>query len=320
MSCKHFFMIMVIVLFSFYLPNRVEQDSIITTEILSKQYDEMLVSATSDATKTLIQVTDSYSNEFFSEGTKVDYRNINLNLDAALDRFYKTIYLNLNIEENYAYQEGIRHRIPIKIAVGYEGFYINSFKTDGSGETWSDIHKFSDVQGDLLIHFTLGEEVIVTNTKTKVTKTGTRENLASLYPDSCLKDEVTFNKVKSQVINSLIQSDLEFYTTRNNQIALKYGWNMNFNIPYWGNRAIDNTAFIAFYQGDAFFGNDKMHDSFGYSTSQNVNKKEVYGYTLDGNKLYSDNKLTNVGVLTYFESPYEAAISGYAPDPKYYIK
>ncbi|MBN1040252.1 hypothetical protein DVW12_16310 [Clostridium botulinum] len=320
MNSKHFFMIMVIVLFSFYLPNKIEQDSIITTETLSKQYDEMLVSATSDATKTLIQVTDSYSNEFFSEGTKVDYRNINLNLDAALDRFYKTVYLNLNIEEDYAYQEGLRHRIPIKIAVGYEGFYVNFFKTDGSGETWSDIHKFSDVQGDLVIHFTLGEDVTVTNTKTKVTQTGTRTDLASSYPNSCLKDKVTFNKVKSQVINSLIQSDLEFYTTRTNQIALRYGWNMNFDIPYWGNRSIDNIAFIAFYQGDVFFGNDKTHNSFGYATSQNVDKKEVYGYTVDGNKLYSDNKLTNVGTLTYFESQYEAAISGYAPDQKYYIK
>lgn len=320
MNAKHFFMITLIVLFSFYLPTKIEQDSIITTETLSKQYDEMLVSATSDATRTLLQASDVYSNELMAEGTKVDYRDINLNLDAALDRFYNTAFINLNIEENYAYKESIKHRIPIKIAVGYEGFYVNSFKTDGSGESWSDIHKFSDVQGDLVIHFTLDDYVTVTNSKTRVTKSGTREELASSYPNTFLKDEDTFNKVKSQVINSLIQSDLEFYTTRTNQIALRYGWNMNFDIPYWGNRAVDNIAFIAFYQGDAFFGNNKMHDSFGYSASQNVEKKEVYGYTVDNNKLYSDNKLKNVGKLTYFENQYEAAKSGYSPDPKYYVK
>lgn len=320
MGAKNIFIIVALIFLSLYIPTKVEQKSIITAESFSKQYDEVLVSSTSDATKKLIEVTDSYSNELMAEGTKVDYRDINLNLDAALDRFYKTLFINLNIEENYSYQQVIKYRIPIKIAVGYDGFYVNYFKTDGTGEEWSDIHKFSDVQGDLVIHFTLGDYVTVTNPKTKETNEGTRKELEGLYPKSCLKDEETFNSVKSQVINSLIQSDLEFYTKQANQIALTYDWNFNFDIPYWGNRAINSLAFIAFYQGDGFVGNNKIYSSFGYSTSQTVDKRDIYGYTINGKKLYSDNKLSNVGELAYFESPYEAAIKGYSPDPKYYYK
>ncbi|WP_315069311.1 hypothetical protein [uncultured Clostridium sp.] len=314
------FIIMIILLFSFYIPVRIEQNSINTAEALSKQYDEMLTTATSDAAETLIQITDSYSNEVMAEGNKVDYRNVNLNLDAVLQRFYKSVYMDLNIEEVYSYQQAIKYRIPIKIAIGYDGYYVDSFKTDGTGEAWSDIHKFADVQGNLVIFFTLDDNVKVTDNTTKVTKTGTRSELASSYPNSCLKDEETFNKVKSQVINSSIQSDLEFYTKRANEIALTNGWNLNFDIPYWGNRAINSVAFIAFYQGDGYYGNSKLHDSFGYATSQNVNKKDIYGYSREGKKLYSDNKLTDVGTLTYFANPYEAAKSGYSPDPKYYIK
>ena len=320
MAGKNMFIIVIIVLFSFYLPTRIEQNSINTSETLSHQYDEMLVSATSDATQILIQATDSYSNEIQAEGSKVDYRDMNLNLDAALERFYKTVYINLNIEESYSHQQAIKHRLPIKLALGYEGFYVDSFKTDGTGESWSSIHKYSDVQGNLVIHFTLGNDVTVTDKNNKVTKTGTRAALASLYPSSCLKDEETFNKVKSQVINSLIQSDLEFYTKQTNEIALENGWNLNFDSPYWGNRSINSVAFVAFYQGDGYYGKNKMYDSFGYATSQTVDKREVYGYTQDGKKLYSDNKLTNVGTLTYFENQYEAAIHGYSPDPKYYFK
>lgn len=318
MTSKHMFLIVIIVILGFFIPTKIQQDSINSVESMSKQYDEMLVNATSDATYKLLEVTDSYSNEIEAEGTKVDYRNINLNLDAALDRFYKTVFMNLNIEDNYSYQESIKHRIPIKIALGYDGFYVNYFRTDGQGEQWSEIHKYSDAQGDLVIHFTLGDEVSVTNIKTKESKTGKYEEVAPYFPRSCLKDKKTFEKVKSQVINSLIQSDLEYYTTRNNQIAKRFGWNMNFDIPYWGNRAINSIAFVAFYQGDGYPGMSKVYDSFGYATSQSVVKKDIYGYSYQGKKLYSDEKLNNVGQLTYFENQFEAAANGYRPDPRYY--
>lgn len=318
MNSRHMFLIVVIVLLGFYIPTKIQQNSINSVETMSRQYDEMLVNATSDATYKLLEATDSYSNEVEAEGIKMDYRNINLNLDAALDRFYKTVFMNLNIEDNYSEQQSIKHRIPIKIALGYDGFYVNYFNTDGKGEQWSEIHKYSDVQGDLVIHFTLGDEVSVTNVKTKESKTGKYEEVAPYFLRSCLKDKETFDKVKSQVINSLIQSDLEYYTTRNNQIAKRFGWNMNFDIPYWGNRAINSIAFVAFYQGDGYPGISKIYDSFGYSTSQSVVKKDIYGYNYEGKKLYSDRKLNNVGQLTYFENQFEAAANGYRPDPRYY--
>lgn len=320
MSAKNIFTIMLIVLLCIYIPTKIEQRSITLSHSYSKQYDEMLVDATSDATRKLFEVTDSYSNEIVAEGSKVDYRNINLNLDSALDRFYKTLFINLNIEDSYAHQQGIKYRIPIKIAVGYEGIYVNYFRSDGSGEQWSDIHKFSDVQGDFVIHFTLGEDVIITNKVTKEEDSGKRKDLANKYPNTCLKDEETFNKVKLQVINTLIQSELEYYTKYSNEIAMQNGWEMNFNVPYWGNRAVKNIAFIAFYQGESFEGENELHESYGYATSELINKKDIYGYTLDNKKFYSDKKLSNAKDLTYFESTYEAAIHGYKPDPRYYYK
>lgn len=320
MNAKHMFSIMMIILFSIYFPTKIEQSSIRRSHFYSKQYDEMLVNSTSDATRKLFEVTDSYSNEIISEGAKIDYRNVNLNLDAALDRFYKTLFINLNIENSYAAQQSIKYRIPIKIAVGYEGIYVNYFRNDGSGERWSDIHKFSDVQGDLVIHFTLGEDVTVTNSVTKEEFSGKRKDLQSKYPNSCLKDEETFNSVKSQVINSLIQSELEYYTKYSNEIAMQNGWEMNFNVPYWGNRSVKNIAFIAFYQGESFIGERELHESYGYATSELIDRKDIYGYTLDNKKFYSDKKLSNVKDLTYFESKYEAAINGYEPDPRYYHK
>ncbi len=312
------FLIIVIIISLLFFPIKINQESIVKSHSISKQYDEMLVSATSDATKQLVYATDSYSNENVAEGEKIDYRNINLNLDKALDRFYKTLFINMNIEESYAYQQGIKYRIPIKIATGYEGYYINYFKADGKGEEWSDLKPYSFVDGDLVIHFTLNDTVYVTDPITKDTKEGKRKEFETKYPNSCLKDQETFQKVKNQVINSMIQSDLEYYTKQSNDIAKRHNWNIRFNIPYWGNNSIDSVSFLAFYQGDGFTGADKVYNAYGFSTSRTIRDNGIYGYVKNGKKLYSHEKVKDVE-LSYFENEYEAAKDGYSPDLDYYF-
>ncbi len=314
---KSFFIAIIIIIFTFFVPVKLNQDNIVKSHAISSQYDEMLVSATSDAAKQLIYTIDSYSNENVAEGEKIDYRDINLNLDKALDRFYGTLFINMNIEENYSYQQAIKYRIPIKIVTGYEGYYINYFKADGKGEEWSELKPYSLVDGDLVIHFTLDDTVYVTDPITQKTKTGKRKDFETKYPTSCLKDQKTFNEVRNQVINNMIQNDLEYYTKQANAIAQQYNWSIRFDIPYWGNKAIDSVSFLAFYQGDGFVGANKVFNSYGFSTTKTIKNKNIYGYIKNGKKLYSNEKKENIE-LVYFENEYEAAENGYEPDLEYY--
>lgn len=320
MGGKKFFILIIMILFTLYLPTSINQKSIDKSRNMSNQYHEVIVNATSDATRLLVDVTDSYSNENMAEGNKVDYRDINLNLDKALDRFYKTLYLNLNIEESYSYQEQIKHRIPIKIATAYEGYYINYFKMDGKGEQWSELKPYSLVEGELVIHFTLDDNVTVTDGNTNTTITAKRQYFEKKYPNSCLKDQQTFDNVKSNVINSMIQEDLEYYTSHSNSLAKLNGWNIVFDIPYWGNRSINSIAFIAFYQGDEFIGTEHMYNSYGYSTSKTTKNKFIYGYIKNGKKLYSYIEENDVSEITIFNNQFEAAKAGYSPDSEYFYK
>ena len=110
MNSRHMFLIVVIVLLGFYIPTKIQQNSINSVETMSRQYDEMLVNATSDATYKLLEATDSYSNEVEAEGIKIDYRNINLNLDAALDRL-TILILKEKVNNGQKYINILMHKV-----------------------------------------------------------------------------------------------------------------------------------------------------------------------------------------------------------------
>lgn len=297
-----------------FLPVRINSEAIQGAEYAKNTYDEILTDATSDASLQLIKTVNNNSIETLAEGNKSNYQSIELNLDQALDRFYRTLFLNFNIEDDYARQQAIKINIPIKIVAGYDGYYVDYWRMDGNGEQWSDKKLYStiDNENNLAIRFTLDDNVYVKNISTGEEFQGNRADIASKYPTSCLVDEATFNKIKNQVINQHIQQDLEYYTYEANAIARRNGWKLSFNTPYWGDRSITSIAFIAFMQGDAVQGTVR-YNNFGYSTTKIVKNKSVYGYTnSNGMKLYSYEKSGNN--LMYFSNEIEAAKNGYSPD------
>lgn len=318
MNSKNFFLTALVLVFVMYVPIKIDLISMSKSNNIKVEYDEMVANASSDAAKQLIYSSDSYSNENLAESDKVDYREMNLNLDKALNRFYRTLYLNLNIEEDYSSQEAIKYRIPIKLATGYDGYYIDFFKADGQGEQWTDKKPYSmvDKVNNIIINFTLDDYVYVTNLSTKITSEGHRKDFQAKYPNSCLKDDKTFNEVKSQVINSMIQEDLNYHTHYANEIAKRNNWNLSYDIPYWGNRAVNSVAFMAFYQGVVFDGAEKSYNSYGFGSTKTIIGKEIYGYERDGKKIYS-TKVDGSNPI-YFPNEIEAAKSGYSPDMKFY--
>ncbi|NFL43524.1 hypothetical protein FDB61_17815 [Clostridium botulinum] len=304
-----YFLILVV-----YLPVRINSESINVAELSKYTYDEILTSSTDDAAMQLIKTVNNDSIEILGEGNKINYQTMELNLDQGLDRFYRTLFLNLNIEDNYSNQQVVKINIPIKIVTGYDGYYVDHWSTDGRGEEWSDKKLYSTIDNvnNLAIRFTLDDNVFVKNITTGEEFQGNRAEIADKYPKSCLADETTFNQVKGQVINQHIKQDLEYYTYETNAIAKRNGWKLSFNTPYWGDRSINGIAFIAFMQGNEVQGTVK-YNNYGYSTTKIVKNKSIYGYTTNtGTKLYSYEKIGDNPV--YFQNEFEAAKSGYSPD------
>lgn len=320
MNSKNFFLMAMIICMVIYAPIRINQAAIKESNSTSAQYDEILADASSDAARQLIYAADDYSNENIAESNKVDYRNINLNLDKGLDRFYRTLYLNLNIENDFLGQQSIKYKIPIKLVTGYDGYYMSYFKADGKGEQWSEKTPYSmvDDKNRIIIHFTLDDFVYVTDLITKVTSEGKRKEFEIKYPNSCLKNSKKFNEVKGQVINTMIQEDLKYYTYHSNDIAKRNNWTINYDIPYWENRAVNSVAFMAFYQGNAIIGADRIYNPFGFGSTKTVRGKETYGYEKNGKKMYS-NIIDGINLI-YFPNEIEAAKEGYSPDMEFYTK
>lgn len=303
-----FYLVLVI-----FLPVRINSEAIQGASILKYSYDEILTNATDDATMQLIKTVSNNSIETLGEGNKINYQTMELNLDQGLDRFYRTLFMNLNIEDDYARQQEIKVNIPIKIVAGYDGYYVDSWSMDGKEEKWSDKKLYSTIDNanNLAIRFTLDDNVYVKNISTGEEFQGKRANISSRYPTSCLADESTFNKVKSQIINQHIQQDLEYYTYEVNAVAKRNGWKLEFNTPYWGDRSITGISFIAFFQGNVMKGTVN-YNNYGYSTTKVVKENDVYGYTNSGVKLYSHEKAGSN--LIYFSNEIEAAKNGYSPD------
>lgn len=301
----------------FWIPTHLNSQAIYDAETWKKDYDEIMTNATNDAVQQLIRKSDEYSSDLLGDGVdKVNYQKINLNLDRALERFYDTLYINLNIDRNYASQQALKVQTPIKIVVGYDGYYVDHWNNDGNGEQWTEkkLYTMLDQQNNLVIRFTLDDYVYVTNTETNEAFEGLRKNIELKYPSSCLASEKDFNEIKSQVINQMIERDLEYYTSKTNEIALRNGWQLNFKVPYWGDRTVDGISFVAFIQGTPSVGVNRFN-SYGFSTTKLIKNRTVYGYEVNGEKLYSYKK-TGSNIMV-FSNVYEAASNGYYPDSNY---
>lgn len=298
-------------------PLKLNQKAIIKSDNLKVAYDEALYNATNDSAKYLVYAINNYSTDVIAEGKKVDYKKVNLNLDLALNRFYETLFLNLNIDNNYAEQQALKYKIPIKIATGYDGYYLNywQYGTNEPKEQWTKkkLYLMNDSKNNITINFTLNNYVYIEDLREHKKYEGEQESFKNKYPNSCFGEK--FETVKMQVINQMIKRDLEYYTFYSNDIAKKNGWKLTFKLPYWGDRAINDIAFIAFIQGNTLTG-QKTYDSYGFGTAKIVERKPVYGYEENNEKFYSPIKK---GDVVFFDE-FQAAKNGYKPDLRYYNK
>lgn len=286
---------------------------------LFNEYNDKISTAARDASKELLNNYDSRSIELSADGNKENFQAVNLNLDKALSTFYKSLFLNFGIENDYLEQEKIKNKIPLKLAVGYDGYYICSWeevKINGINrlqEKWSDKINYSllDSKSNIKIDFTLDDYVYITNLSDGSQLEGRQSSFISKYPNSIFGDK--FEGLKTQIIMNLIQEDLKLYTSLNNKYSKEYGFEYTFTIPYIGNTSISNVSFIAFLQGVPLKGMDKVYNNFSLGISNVAKSGKIYGYVYNGKKFYSKEKPSNYTSLTLFDSEKEAAAYGYYP-------
>ncbi|MFA6308593.1 MAG: hypothetical protein WC677_02445 [Clostridia bacterium] len=324
----------------------ISQRKLIQTENLKTNYDEIMYMATEDAAGKLIEVADEESYEDFADGNVLQNPNLKLNINKALSSFYKTLYLNMGIENDLIAQNGIKVFLPVKIVVANDGFHVNACEEVRNetgkkevAEIWLPEKPYSyyDQQSKLVVNFTLNDYLFAYDTLTGKYIEGKAFEFEQIYPQASLfrgtdkifenKDfeETNFDKTRRRVIIDMIREDLEFYTYRYNYIAKQNGESYSFNIPYisldqWKN-TINNISFIAFLQGLPV-GPDK-YSTFGFGGSKLIRSDILYtsGQAFEGGLYHLKNcpvinqagSLSGLYITDSFTRRFEAAEAGYHP-------
>lgn len=291
-------------------------------------YDVIIEDAVQDAASELSEPFELDSYELGRRGRERDIKKTAPNLEKALERFYKTMYINMNIDEDKAAQEGFKIYCPLKLVVGYNGYFINTWeKSDTQKNTVREVWKpekfytFEDKKNKLIINFTLDNSVSVYDINTKKWTEGDNNVLAAQYSNCDIFKDKNFKTFKQKVIVDLIQKDLEYYTAVNNSIARQNHWAYDFKISYLSDdkefNTISDVSFFAFFQGLPVQGTNDTYSTYSFGISRIVNKEKYVGNSINGIKYYHSTKCPLSGGSTViFDTKTKAAAQGYYPCTK----
>jgi hypothetical protein len=344
MKITDFAILVCFIFLSVSLSIDISQRKLIQSENQKINYDEIMYMATEDASGALIESVNESNYEDFADGNVMQNPKLKLDINKALLSFYKTLYLNMGIENDVIAQNGLKDFLPVKIVVANDGFYINAREEvrneagkNEVAEIWLPEKPYSyyDKQSELVINFTLSDYLFVYDTLTGKYIEGQAFELEQIYPQASLfkgtdkifgnKDfeETNFDKTRRRVIIDMIREDLEFYACKYNYIAKQNGESYSFNIPYisldqWKN-TINNISFIAFLQGLPV-GPDK-YSTFGFGGSKIVRADILYtsGQAFEGGSYHLKNcplinqagSLSGLYITDSFTRRFEAAEAGY---------
>jgi hypothetical protein len=339
-------LLFLLALLPFSVSADIEQHRQIEALSWEQVYDEVMYNASEDATIALVQNFGSNaglssglssgrssvmsSGDQYFEGAHKSSKDIELNLQAATDRFLETVYINFGVEEDKVGQDSLKAYLPVQMVVGYDGLYVhtwqNVYNADAAGyetrEVWMPKIPYSyyDNGSNLTVNFTLDDSAYVFDHSTAAWTQDKRERLAAIYPVNLFTSSVNFDSIRRQTIIQLIQMQLEYYTSRANYLSQVYGQGYIYNIPMveedtWNN-TIDDVCFISFLQGFTIPGTDKIYNTFGFGGTKLTVKDNLIGSTYNGVKYFHKEGCSRITVIEgTYNSKKQAASEGYRACP-----
>lgn len=306
-----------IILFPFSLAMDFNQKSSITAIETKQIYEQALRIATEDATKTLLSSTND-------DGETIEDKLKNPNLNAALERFNETMYINLNLKGDKVGQDALKSFLPVKLVVAYDGYFLNVWESviDHTGrkkvvDIWlpKKFFVYYEASTNLIFNFTITDKVSIYDVLTGTYIEGKRADMELLYPSSTVLKNINFDNIRRQTIIEMINNDLELYSMKYNYLAKKLGYGYNFSIPIiskddWNN-TVDGITFMAFLQGMPVSNSDIQINTYAFCASS---MKEIHFYYGTNDMFYHrDNCSLLTSTDIKFQNKKDAASKGYYP-------
>lgn len=305
-----------------------DQRRLLQAEDIKVRYSEIMFAATEDASLALFEPDSAISEDRLSAGYDRKVMELQPNLEKALSRFYETLYANMGIENDPVGQDAFKMYTPVKMAVAYDGFFVNAWQevfNSSTGrkeilEMWSlkKPYIYYDKQFKLVVNFTLDDRIYVYNTQTGNWEEGRQQEFYTKYTGNLFSPS-NFDNVRRQTIIEALQRELACLTVKYNNIAKQNGFGYYYNIPIIDNDAWNNTikdvCFIAFLQGLPI--GMESYNTFGAGGTRIKAAGKYYGNTTGGIKYYHREGCTLLtGSDILFDKRLDAAKEGYYPCKK----
>ncbi|WP_127575955.1 hypothetical protein [Paenibacillus barengoltzii] len=309
----------VLILFSFFVINRIETDTQRRVLLTELRYDAALDTAVDDAARALLITADQQQ-----EARYESVKQVRVNKEEAIDTFYRTLYMNFGIAEDTVAQGVLRRYIPAIIVMDYNGFWVYAEEEfrNAAGETeirpvWGakKPYAYADSQGNSL-SFTLDDHVLAYEAGSGTWREGFRSEIQAETTIPLLRDAALFEQVRRSTIVDAIQNELAYRINRHNQYVSRYGISYTFTLPTisaeeWNN-TIDDIGVMAFVQGIPM--GSKTYNNYALGGSRVLKKPAIIGAVKDGRKVYyRDTCDYTYPVEETFASEKEAARNGYWP-------
>lgn len=320
------FFIISFLLIALIIPSNLKLQQLKITQDTKIDYDVSIEDAVEDASSELVKTDDTVSSELSRRGKEINVKYVKPNLSKILDRFYKTMFINMKIDNDKAAQDGFKIYCPLKLITAYDGYYANTWENSDIPNKVREVWKpkkpytYLDEKDKLSINFTLNNFVSVFDLNTNNWVEGDRSLLAAQYPACSIFSLNNFNTFRKKAIVDNIQKDLKYYTAVNNAIARRNNWAYDFNISYIDDdntfNTITDVSFFAFFQGLPIEGTASTYSTYAFSISKVVNAQKYKGNIINGKEYYHEKDCpyaANSNVI--FDTKVKAAESGYYPCP-----
>lgn len=307
----------VLILFPFYVVNRVDTETHRRMIITELRYDAALDTAMDDAARALLINVNEQQEAKYESGKRV-----RVNKEEAIDTFYRTLYMNFGIAEDPIAQGVLNRYIPAVIVIGYDGFWMYAEEefTIATGETeirpvWGPKkpYAYADNQGNSL-SFTLDDYVIAYEVRSQTWREGFRSEIQSSIP--LLRNSELFEQVRRSTIVNAIQSELSYRINQHNRYVSRSGFSYTFTLPTiseeeWSS-TVNDIGVMAFVQGIPV--GVKTYNNYAFGGSRVLKKPVIVGAVHDKQKVYYRSTCAfPYPVEETFSSEKAAAQKGYMP-------
>lgn len=322
MKITDYTILFIIIILPFVLIQNLRSDNIEETIYKKNQLNRALETSVQDGTADLIQIGRD--------------KKVYANKDRAVNSFFNSLFINMNIFEDDTAQDLIKGYIPCIIVIDHDGYYVMNHQeyTNGDGYkevkmTWNPkrYYSYKSNYSGLTIMFTLSNYITVYDGWDNFYQ-GTLDQIQDLIADGTLPssdelmDDDYFEEVRKRCIVSYLMKDVNNSINSHNQVARDYGITYNFALPVidkesWY-RTIDDMGMLVFLQGLPIGVTNERFNSFSLGGARVVKPPLFYAEDMMvGTETIGYYHKENCGLLINRDHAYddrkEAALDGYLP-------